>query len=71
MAQIELIKRRVRRLGMAKGSPNAWYYRMPWVLATAGVMVLLVYVMLLSEVVTFLYRYLVEASRERLGARRR
>ena len=71
MAQIELIKRRVRRLGIAGGNPNAWYYRMPWVLAAAAVMVLLIYLMSLFEVVTFLCRHLVEASRERLAARRR
>ena len=71
MAQIELIKRRVRRFGTAGGNPNAWYYRMPWVLAAAAVMVVLVCVMSLFEVVTFLCRHLVEASRERLAARRR
>ena len=71
MAHIELIKRRVRQFGMAEGNPNAWYYRMPWVLAAAAVMVLLVYAMSLFEVVTFLCRHLVEASRERLTARRR
>jgi hypothetical protein len=71
MAQVELIKRRVRRLGIAEGKPNAWYYRMPWVLAAAAVMVLLVYVMSLFEVVTFLCRHLVEGFGERLAARRR
>ena len=71
MAHIELIKRRVRQFGMAEGNPNAWYYRMPWVLAAAAVMVFLVYVIALSELVTFFYRQFVEASLERLAARRR
>jgi hypothetical protein len=71
VGQIELIKPRVRRLGIPEGSPNAWYYRMPWVLAAATVMVLLVYVISLSEVVMFLYRHLVEASWKRLAVRRR
>jgi len=44
---------------------------MPWVLAAAAVMVVLVCVMSLFEGVTFLSRHLVEASRKRLAARRR
>jgi hypothetical protein len=42
VAQIDRIKQRVRRLGKAEESPNAWYYRMPWVLAAAAVMVVLI-----------------------------
>jgi hypothetical protein len=71
VTHIERIKRRTRRLGIAKGSPNAWYYRMPWVLIAAAVMVLLLYVIALSGVVTFLYRHLIEAPMERLVTRRR
>ena len=71
MAHIQRIKRRVWRPGSAKGSPNAWHYRMPWVLAAAAVMVLLIYVIALSGVVTFLYRQLVDASLEKLAAWRR
>ena len=71
MAHIELIKRRVRQLGIAEGNPNAWYYRMPWVLIAATVMVLLLYLIALSGVVTFLYRHLIEAPMERLVTRRR
>ena len=71
MARIQRIKRRVWRPGKAQGNPNAWYYRMPWLLAAAAVMVLLVYVIALSGIVTFLYRHLVDASREKLAAWRR
>ena len=71
MAHIGWIKPRLRPLGKAGGNPNAWYYRMPWVLAAAAVMVLLVYVIALSGIVTLLYRHLVEAPLERLAARRR
>jgi hypothetical protein len=68
---IERIKGRGRRLGKAEGSPNAWYYRLPWVLVAAAAMVLLVYVISLCGVITFLYHQLVEAPLERLLARRR
>ena len=71
MTRIERIKRRTRRHGMAKGNPNAWYYRMPWVMIAAAVMVLLLYVIALSGVVTFLYHHLVEVPMERLVTRRR
>ena len=51
MAHIDRIKRRARHLGMPKGVPHAWYYRMPWVLVAAALMVLLVYVITLCAVV--------------------
>jgi hypothetical protein len=71
MAHIQRIKPRVWRPGKARGNPNAWCYRLPWVLAAAAVMVLLVYVIALSRVVTFLYRHLVDASLDKLEAWRR
>ena len=57
MAHIDRIKRRARHLGMPKGVPHAWYYRMPWVLVAAALMLI--------------YRHLIESPMERLLFRRR
>jgi hypothetical protein len=71
MAHIDWIKRRASRLGRAETKPQAWYYRLPWVLVTAAAMVLLIYAIALGGVLMFLYRHLVEVPLERLVVRRR
>jgi hypothetical protein len=61
MAHIDWIKRKAPRLGKADPGCYAWYYRMPWVLAVAAAVVLLVYAVAVSEVIGFLCRGLVGA----------
>ena len=72
MAHIDWIKQRAWRFGKAETSPSAWYYCMPWVLVAAAAVVLLIYLTaILSAVVTFLYRHMIEAPFEWLVVRRR
>ena len=72
MAHIDWIKQRAWRSSKAETSPNAWYYCMPWVLVAATAMVLLIYVTaILTAVVEFLYRHIIEAPFEWLVVRRR
>jgi hypothetical protein len=70
MGHIDWIKRSGLRLGGAETRAHAWFYRMPWVLVAAVVMVLLIYVIAFSGVVMFLYWRFIEAPVKRLVVRR-
>jgi hypothetical protein len=71
VVRIDRVKRRRGLPWMPMGWPDAWYYRIPWVLIAAAVTLLLVYMIALFGIVGLLYRHLIEAPVERLVARRR
>ena len=50
---------------------QAYYYRMPWVLVAATVMVLLIYALTLSKAVAFAYDQLIALPIKRLAVRLR
>jgi len=71
VVHIDRVKRRRAIPRILKGRPDAWYYRIPWVLLAAAVTLLLVYMIAFFGIVGLLYRHLIEAPVERLVARRR